>query len=62
MHLVGRAKDENGSVYYKIKNSWGESGPYDGYLYMSESYFLMKTVGITLHKDGVPQGVLEKLK
>ena len=51
MHIVGRAKDQNGKKYYKIKNSWGEKGHYNGFLYMSESYFKMKTVGILLHKD-----------
>lgn len=62
MHLVGKAKDKQGNVYYKIKNSWGESGVYRGYLYMSEAYFKMKTVGITVHKDAVPKSILEKMQ
>ncbi len=61
MHLVGRAKDEKGNVYYKIKNSWGEVGAEKGFLYMSEAYVKMKTVGITLHKDGVPKSILGKM-
>lgn len=55
MHLVGKAKDQKGNVYYIIKNSWGNSSPYEGYLYMSEAYFKMKTVSITLHKDVAPK-------
>ena len=51
MHIVGKAVDQNGNNYYIIKNSWGDSTPYDGYLYMSEAYFLMKTVSVTVHKD-----------
>ena len=51
MHIVGRAIDQKGNKYYKIKNSWGEKGPYNGFLYMSEAYFKMKTVGILLHKN-----------
>ena len=58
MHIVGIAYDSKGTKYYKIKNSWGEISPYKGYLYMSEAYARMKTVSITLHKDGVPKGVL----
>ncbi len=53
MHLVGMAHDQHGAKYYIIKNSWGETGTKDGYLYMSEAYVRLKTVAIILHKDGV---------
>jgi len=55
MHLVGIAKDENGGKYYIIKNSWGELSDYKGYLMMSESYFRVKTVGISINKLFVNQ-------
>ncbi len=54
MHLVGKAKDKAGNIYFIIKNSWGEISEHKGFLYMSEAYFKMKTVAIMLHKDGVP--------
>ena len=53
MHLVGKAVDQNGTTYYIIKNSWGKYSQYEGYLYMSEAYFKMKTVSVTLHKDAL---------
>ena len=56
MHLVGLAHDQHGNKYYLIKNSWGESGPHDGYVYMSEAYVRLKTVAIILHKDGIISG------
>jgi len=61
MHITGVAKDQNGTHYFYIKNSWGEISPYDGYLYMSEPYFRLKTVSIMVHKDAVPENVKKKL-
>ena len=63
MHLTGLLQDQNGTYYYKTKNSWGtERNPFGGYLYMSEPYVKMKTVAILLHKDAIPQNIKEKLK
>ena len=53
MHIVGSAKDQRGTKYYIIKNSWGERGPYDGYLYMSETYLKMKTIAVMLHEGAL---------
>jgi bleomycin hydrolase len=62
MHLVGLAKDENGTKYYYTKNSWGtEAGLFDGYIYMSEPYVELNTIGIMVHKDAVPDELREKL-
>ncbi len=61
MHIVGRGIDKKGKVYYKIKNSWGIKGAQNGYVYMSEAYFRMKTVGILLHKDGIPKKIMTKI-
>jgi len=61
MHIVGIAKDAEGNKYYKIKNSWGEISDLKGFMYMSAPYFQMKTVSITLHKDGVPENIVKQL-
>ena len=53
MHIVGMAKDKAGTEYYIIKNSWGETGPVNGYLYMSKAYARMKTVSVLMHKDAL---------
>ncbi len=62
MHLAGVAKDKKGTKYYLIKNSWGEISEYKGFLYMSHSYFLSKTVSVLVHKDAIPAGIAKKMK
>ncbi|MCB0590907.1 MAG: aminopeptidase [Saprospiraceae bacterium] len=61
MHLTGLATDQNGTKYYLTKNSWGEVSSYKGFLYMSDAYFRMKTVGIMVHKDAIPKDIAAKL-
>lgn len=62
MHIIGLAKDINGTKYYKVKNSWGiESNEFGGYFYASESYVRLKTMTIALHKDAIPKTVSGKL-
>lgn len=61
MVIVGKAVDQKGNKYYKVKNSWDSEQVYKGYFYISMSYFLAKTMSIMVNKDGVPAGILEKL-
>ncbi|MCR4847583.1 MAG: C1 family peptidase, partial [Bacteroidales bacterium] len=62
MLVVGIAKDQNGTKYYKIKNSWGAAGPYEGYWYCSEQYLRQYTIFFTLHKDALSKSLKGKLK
>jgi bleomycin hydrolase len=62
MHITGFLKDQNGNVFFKVKNSWGTTySGNNGYIYMSEAYFKMKTISILLHKDGIEKSVAKKL-
>lgn len=61
MHIVGLYKDQNGTRYFLVKNSWGTSNYPKGYLYVSENYFKYKTINIYLHKDGLSSGMKKKL-
>lgn len=61
MVIVGKAVDQKGNKYFKVKNSWDSEQVYDGYFYISMPYFLAKTMSIMVNKDGVPAGILQKL-
>ncbi len=65
MHVVGMLKDQKGTIYYKVKNSWGSDSKRignGGYIYMSEAYFRLKTISILLNKKGIPKKIKKKLK
>ena len=61
MHIVGTAEDQNGTKYYKVKNSWNTDNVYDGYLYASEAFLRYKTLDILVHKDALPKDIRKKL-
>ncbi len=61
MHIVGIAKDQNGKDYYIVKNSWGLTNDYEGYLYVTKAFVQYKTTNILVHKNGVQKQTLKKL-
>lgn len=61
MIIVGKAKDQNGNSYYKVKNSWDTNQVYDGYFYVSEPYFLAKTLDIYVNRAAIPAGIAKKM-
>lgn len=61
MHIVGLVQDDNRTKYYLTKNSWGRSNKLGGYIYLSESYVMLKTISIMVHKDAIPNKIAKKL-
>ncbi len=62
MEIVGVAKDQNGSKYYIIKNSWGTEGHiYDGFFYASEAFVRYKTIDIMVNKNVIPKSLKKEM-
>ena len=61
MHIVGLSKDQTGKEYYIVKNSWGATNDYKGYLYVTKNYVKYKTTAFLVNKGGVPSEIAKKL-
>jgi bleomycin hydrolase len=61
MQITGLAKDQNGKEYYIVKNSWGATNDYKGYLYVTKNFVKYKTTAFLLHKKGIPTDIRKKL-
>lgn len=61
MHIFGLAKDQNGTEYYMVKNSWGNAGPYNGIWYVSKEFVRYKTTDIVVNKNSIPSDIRTKL-
>jgi len=61
LHIVGIAHDDSNKPYFIVKNSWGTKAKYSGYLYVSESYFLLKSIAVLVNKKGIDPELLKKL-
>lgn len=61
MEIVGTAVDQFGNKYYKVKNSWDTNQIYGGFFYVSEPFFLAKTMDILVHRDAIGKDTAKKL-
>ncbi len=62
MHITGIVKDQKGTKYFIVKNSWGTKyNERDGYFYASFPYVRYKTMNIMIHKDALSKSLKKKL-
>jgi bleomycin hydrolase len=61
MHVIGTARDQHGSPYFIVKNSWNRYNKFGGYFYASYPFVKSKTLNIVVHKDALPKEIRKKL-
>jgi bleomycin hydrolase len=61
MHLVGLEKTKQGKKFFLVKNSWGDVGPFKGYIKVSEAYFAINTVSLVVPKEALGDTLKAKL-
>jgi bleomycin hydrolase len=62
MQITGIAKDSQGKEYFIVKNSYGDRGPFKGYVYVSMPYFAINTISVLVNKKAVPAKVMKELE
>ena len=62
MHITGMEKGADGKTYFIVKNSWGDNGPFKGYIKVTEAYFAMNTISIIVPRAGLPKKLADKIR
>ena len=63
IHFTGMVTDQNGTIYFKTKNSWNaKSNKSGGYLNMSEAYVRLNTIAIMINKKALSKAISRKLE
>lgn len=61
MHIIGISKDQDGKEYYIVKNSWGATNDYKGYLYVTKNFVKYKTTALMVNKSAIPAALAKKM-
>jgi bleomycin hydrolase len=62
MHIVGVEQSAKGRKFFLVKNSWGEVGPFNGYIKVSPAYMAINTITIVVPKAALDPGLKNRLK
>ena len=59
IHVTGISKSKNGKLFFILKDSFSEQNGFKGYDYVSESYFAINTISITVPKKALEEKYLK---
>lgn len=62
MHIVGLERSKGGKLFFLVKNSWGEVGPFKGMIHVSEAYFAINTVSLVVPKAALDHVLQSKME
>lgn len=61
MHITGIERSKGGKEFFIVKNSWGQIGPYKGYINVSEAYLAINTISLIVPRAALNKDLLDKL-
>ncbi len=62
MQITGIVRSKNGKEFFTVKNSWGQVGPYKGFIEVSEAYFAINTISLVIPKAALDKAHVAKLR
>jgi aminopeptidase C len=60
MVIFGIAKDQEGTPYFMVKNSWGKAGKYNGIWYATYEFVRAKTLNYVVNREAISKKLREK--
>lgn len=60
MHIVGLLDEDQSGAFYAVKNSWGDGGARNGFVYASDAYVRLNTISATIHRDALPDDLKKR--
>ncbi len=60
MVIFGIAKDQEGTPYFMVKNSWGLTGKYNGIWYATYEFVRAKTINYVVNKEAISKKLRDK--
>ena len=62
MQITGTSLSKEGKTFFTVKNSWGNVGPFNGFINVSDAYFAINSISLVVPKAGISKLLLDKLQ
>ena len=61
LFILNYYTSQDGKEYYIVKNSWGTTNDYKGYLYVTKNFIKYKTTAFMVNKAAIPATIAKKM-